>query len=59
MPILDAVGRFGRLAVPEVELLAELPTAEANAALWRHVEQDELRPTPALTGTLFELPATG
>jgi hypothetical protein len=55
LPILDAAARFGRLAVPEVELLTELSIAEAHAALWRHVERGKLEPVSALTGTLFGL----
>lgn len=56
LPILDAVARFGRLAAPEVELLAGTEPIEARAELWRLAAAGELRPLPALTGTLWELP---
>ncbi|HEY5389448.1 MAG TPA: DsbA family protein [Solirubrobacteraceae bacterium] len=56
LPILDAAARFGRLAVPEVELLAGAGPIETRAELWRLAAAGELRPIPALTGTLWELP---
>ena len=48
--------KFDRLAVPEIEALAETQPLETRAALWRHAERGELHPLPALTGTLWELP---
>jgi predicted DsbA family dithiol-disulfide isomerase len=55
LPVLDAAARFGRLAAPEVELLAGTGPVETRAELWRLAEQGALRPVPALTGTLWEL----
>jgi hypothetical protein len=56
LPILDACARFGRLAVPEVEELAATPPLDTRAGLWRLAAEGALRPVPALTGTLWELP---
>jgi predicted DsbA family dithiol-disulfide isomerase len=56
LPILDAAARFGRLAVPEVALLAGTTLTETQAALWHHADERELEPISALTGTLFQLP---
>jgi predicted DsbA family dithiol-disulfide isomerase len=55
LPVLEAAARFGRLAVPEVELLAGAPPIETRADLWRLASEHRLRPVPALTGTLWEL----
>jgi predicted DsbA family dithiol-disulfide isomerase len=55
LPILEAVARFGRLAVPEAELLGGLEPIETRAELWRLAREGRLRPVPALTGTLWEL----
>jgi predicted DsbA family dithiol-disulfide isomerase len=54
LAILDAVARFGRLAVPEAELLAGTDPIETRAELWRLATKRRLRPVPALTGTLWE-----
>jgi putative protein-disulfide isomerase len=56
LPVLEAAARFGRLAVPEVEQLAGTEPVETRANLWRLASAGELRPVPALTGTLWELP---
>lgn len=56
LPVLDAAARFGRLAIPEVEVLAETEPLETRATLWRQAEQGNLHPLPALTGTLWQLP---
>jgi predicted DsbA family dithiol-disulfide isomerase len=56
LPILAAASRFGRLAVPEVERLSGMGPIETRAELWRLAEEGRLRPVPALTGTLWELP---
>lgn len=56
LPVRDAAARFGRLAIPEVELLAETEPLETRATLWRLAERGELHPVPALTGTLWQLP---
>jgi len=53
---LDAVARFGRLALPEVEELCGLSRTAAQAVLWAHAEREKLQPVPALTGTLWQLP---
>jgi putative protein-disulfide isomerase len=54
LSILDAAERFGRLAIPEVEILCGLPPVETRASLWRLASEHRLRPIPALTGTLWE-----
>jgi putative protein-disulfide isomerase len=56
LPVLDACAKFGRLAIPEIEALAQTEPLETRAQLWRHAERNELHPVPALTGTLWELP---
>ncbi len=56
LPVLDACARFGRLAIPEIEALAETEPMETRAHLWRLAEAGELHPVPALTGTLWQLP---
>ncbi|MBS1889580.1 MAG: DsbA family protein [Actinobacteria bacterium] len=55
LPPLEAVARFGRLAVPEVDLLARTEPIETRAELWRLAVEHRLHPVPALTGTLWEL----
>jgi putative protein-disulfide isomerase len=55
-PILEAAGRFGRLTVPELELLGETPPVETQAESWRLAASGHLTPIPALTGTLWQLP---
>ncbi len=59
LPILEAATRFGRLAVPEVELLAQIDATEAQAQLWRLTAEGALEPIPALTGTLWQRPSAG
>jgi len=56
LPVLEAVAKFGRLAIPEVEALALAEPLETSAQLWRLAESGELDPIPALTGTLWQLP---
>jgi predicted DsbA family dithiol-disulfide isomerase len=56
LPILDAVARFGRLAVPEAVLLAGTEPLETRAELWRLAAAGALEPISALTGPLFQLP---
>jgi hypothetical protein len=53
LPILDAAARFGRLAVPEAELLAGTDPTATQAELWRLAAEGRLEPVSALTGTLF------
>jgi predicted DsbA family dithiol-disulfide isomerase len=55
LPVLEAVERFGRLAIPEVEELCGMGPIETRAELWRLAEEGRLRPVGALTGTLWEL----
>jgi predicted DsbA family dithiol-disulfide isomerase len=52
---LEAAARFGRLAAPEVDLLAGTEPIATRAELWRLATEGRLRPVPALTGTLWEL----
>jgi predicted DsbA family dithiol-disulfide isomerase len=56
LPMLEAAEKFGRLTVPELELLAETPPVETQAELWRLAASGGLTPIPALTGTLWQLP---
>jgi hypothetical protein len=56
LPALDATARFGRLAVAEIEQLAGTPPVDTRAELWRLAAAADMRPVPALTGTLWELP---
>lgn len=53
--VLDAVGRFGRVASVEVEAICELRTPRAQAELWRLALDWKLRSVPVLTGWLWEL----
>ncbi len=55
-PILEAVARFGRLAVPEATFLAQSDSTETRAELWRLAAEAKLEPVSALTGTLVQLP---
>lgn len=58
LPILEAAAKFGRLAAPEAALLAGTDPTETQATLWRLAAESKLEPVNALTGTLFQLPAT-
>lgn len=49
-----ALGRFGRMAVAEVEAVCGLPTPRAAAELWRLVSEWKAKPVHALTGPFFE-----
>jgi predicted DsbA family dithiol-disulfide isomerase len=51
---LDAIGRFGRCATRELEILAERPRPVIEAELWTMAKDWRLKPVPALTGTLWE-----
>jgi len=53
---LAAVERFGRLATREFEQLALRPRPVIEAELWSLARDWKLKPIPALTGTLWELP---
>jgi predicted DsbA family dithiol-disulfide isomerase len=52
---LEAASRFGRLAAPELDLLAGTQPIATRAELWRLAAEGHLHPVPALTGTLWEL----
>jgi putative protein-disulfide isomerase len=52
--VLDAVRRFGRMAVPEIEALCDLPGPRAHAELWALASEWRLKPVRVLTGWLFE-----
>ncbi len=56
LPVLEAAGRFGRLAIPEVQELGGTKPIETRAELWRLASEGRLKPVGALTGTLWELP---
>ena len=51
---LEAIGRFGRCATRELEVLAERPRPVIEAELWALAKDWKLKPVPALTGTLWE-----
>jgi putative protein-disulfide isomerase len=53
---LEAVERFGRCATREIEELSGRPRPVAEAELWALAREWRLKPLPALTGTLWELP---
>jgi hypothetical protein len=50
----DALARFERLAVKEVEVLCGLPGPRAHAELWRRASEWQLKPLRAGQGWLFE-----
>ena len=52
---LDAVARFGTCATRELEELAARPRPVVEAELWGLARDWKLKPTSALTGTLWEL----
>jgi predicted DsbA family dithiol-disulfide isomerase len=52
---LDAIGRFGRCATREMEVLSGRPRPVIEAELWALARDWKLQPVPALTGTVWEL----
>jgi len=50
----EALRRFGRLALPEVEAVCDLPEPRAAAELWRLASEWKARPVPVLSGHLWE-----
>jgi predicted DsbA family dithiol-disulfide isomerase len=52
--VLDALGRFGRMATAEVEAVCDLPGPRANAELWRLAAEWRVKPVRVLTGMLWE-----
>jgi predicted DsbA family dithiol-disulfide isomerase len=53
--VLGALGRFGRMAGPEVAAVCDLPGPRANAELWRLAAEWRVKPVRVLTGMLWEL----
>jgi predicted DsbA family dithiol-disulfide isomerase len=53
--VMEALRRFGRMAVPEVAAVCDLPGPRAEAELWRLVSDWKVTATRVLTGHLFEL----
>jgi len=53
---LDAIERLGRCATAELVELAGRPRPPVEAELWALARDRKLKPVPALTGTLWELP---
>jgi len=51
---LTALGRFGRMAEPEVEAVCDLAGPRARAELWRLASEWRARPVRVLTGWLWE-----
>jgi len=49
----EALRRFGRMAVPEVAAVCDLPGPQAPAELWRLALEWRARPTSFLTGDLW------
>jgi predicted DsbA family dithiol-disulfide isomerase len=54
--LLGAIERFGRCATREIEELTGQPRPVVEAELWGLARDWRLKPVPALTGTLWELP---
>jgi putative protein-disulfide isomerase len=52
--VLDALGRFGRMATAEVEAVCELPGPRAHAELWTLAADWKVKPLRVLTGWLWE-----
>ena len=53
---VEAIERFGRCATCELEELTDRPRPVVEAELWELARDWRLKPVPALTGTLWELP---
>ena len=53
--VLQALGRFGRMAAPEVEAVCDLPGPRGRAELWQLAADWRLRPRKVLFGELWEL----
>lgn len=52
--VLDALGRFGRMAAPEVAAACDLPSLRAEAELAQLALEWRVRPLPVLAGRLWE-----
>jgi putative protein-disulfide isomerase len=53
--VLEALGRFGRMAAPEVEAVCDLPGPRGRAELWQLAADWRVRPRKVLFGELWEL----
>jgi putative protein-disulfide isomerase len=53
--VLEALERFGTMALPEVEAVCDLPEVRAQAELWALAADWKVKPTRAGTGHLWEL----
>ena len=52
---IAAIRHFGRCATRELEVLADRPGPVVQAELWALARDWKLKPSPALTGTIWEL----
>jgi predicted DsbA family dithiol-disulfide isomerase len=52
--VAEALRRFGRMAIPEVGAVCDLPGPRAAAELWRLATEWRARAVPVLGGALFE-----
>ena len=52
--VLEALGRFRRVAAVEVETVCDLPGPRAHAELWALAAEWRARPVPVLAGHLWE-----
>jgi len=53
---IEAVERLGRCATREIQELTRRPRPLVEAERWQLARDWELKPVPALTGTLWEIP---
>jgi putative protein-disulfide isomerase len=53
--VLEALGRFGRMAAPEVEAVCDLRGPRGRAELWQLAADWQVRPRRVLFGELWEL----
>lgn len=51
---LEVIDRFGRCATREIEAVCQRPRVVVEAELWALAKEWKLKPTMALTGTLWE-----
>jgi hypothetical protein len=52
--VREAFARFGRLAVPELTAVCDLPEARVEEELWRLAGEGRVRPLRVLSGRLWE-----
>ena len=55
LTVADALRRFGRMALPEVAAVCDLPLPRAQAELSRLAIEWRVRPLPVLSDRLWEL----